>query len=122
MTDNLTVLPKNLSNQNILITGAAGRIGSAIAKHALSSGAKVLLADVNAESLEKLLLSLASFDSNSIYSFVSDLSNSQGIDQLISSACDSVGHLDSAIHCAYPRSSGWGAKFEDVQQDDIPMI
>ena len=27
--------------------------------------------------------------------------------------------MDSAIHCAYPRSSGWGAKFEDVQQDDL---
>ena len=34
MTDNLTVLPKS-SNPNILITGAAGRIGSAIAKHNL---------------------------------------------------------------------------------------
>ena len=43
MTDNLTVLPKNLSNQNILITGAAGRIGSAIAKHALSLEPKFCL-------------------------------------------------------------------------------
>ena len=55
-TDNLTV-PKNLSNQNILITGAAGRTGSAIAKHALFWSQSCLF--INAESLDKLL-SLAS--------------------------------------------------------------
>ena len=44
----------------VVITGAAGRIGSALAKGVLSSGGKVILTDVNEANLDKLKESLGS--------------------------------------------------------------
>lgn len=43
----------NLGNANILVTGAAGGIGSSIAKRLAASGAKLLLTDLKAEALER---------------------------------------------------------------------
>lgn len=108
-----------LSNQNVLITGAGGRIGSEVAKQALRSGAKVLLADISTESLERLLLDLSPFGVENIFSFVADTATSTGIDSLITSASESVGIIDAAVHCAYPRSKGWGAKFQNIQDEDL---
>lgn len=116
-----STVPKSevLSGQNVLITGAAGRIGSAVAKQALFSGAKVLLADISSESLERLLLDLSLLGVGNICPFVADTSNMSGIESLISEVNKSVGVIDSAVHCAYPRSKGWGAKFEDIQEKDL---
>ena len=108
---------KILSGQNVLITGAGGRIGSSVAKYVLASGAQVSLADISSESLEKLRSMLSSFGLENLNFFVGDLSNAAGIDCLISEVCSSVGSIDAAVHCAYPVSNGWGAKIEDIQEE-----
>jgi NAD(P)-dependent dehydrogenase (short-subunit alcohol dehydrogenase family) len=38
---------------------------------------------------------------------------------LVSKVYESVGQIDSAVHCAYPRSKGWGTRFEDLQDYDL---
>lgn len=121
MSDSMPVAlsPESLTGQNVLITGAAGRIGLAVAKEALSLGAKVLLADISSEYLERSLIEFLPLYSNKICSFVADTSNTAGIDSLFSEINLSVGSIDSAVHCAYPRSKGWGAKFEDIQEQDL---
>jgi len=119
MSDSVVLKTEALLGQNILITGAAGRIGSAVAKQALSSGAKVLLADISTETLESSLLGLSSPGIDNICSFVADTSNTAGIERLISEVNASVGRIDSAVHCAYPRSKGWGTKFENIQEEDL---
>lgn len=78
-----------------------------------------MLADISSESLERLLLDLSSLGVENIYSFVADTSNAAGIDCLVSEVCASIGSIDAAVHCAYPRSQGWGAKFEDIQESDL---
>ena len=108
-----------LSGQNVLITGAGGRIGSAVAKQVLASGASVLLADISATSLDRLLSDLSCFRVENIFSFVADTATSAGIDSLVTSASESVGNIDAAVHCAYPRSKGWGAEFENIQDEDL---
>ena len=119
MSESGVLKVETLAGQNILITGAAGRVGAAVAKQALSLGAKVLLADISAESLERLLLDLSSFGIDNIFSFIADTSNTAGIDSLISEVNASVGVIDSAVHCAYPRSKGWGTKFKDIKEEDL---
>ena len=110
---------EELSSHNVLITGAGGRIGSAVAKQALAAGARVVLADISAASLDQLLFDLSSFKVENIFSFVADTATAAGIDSLVTSATGAVGNIDAAVHCAYPRSKGWGAKFEDIQEDDL---
>jgi len=52
----LTLLPpeKEMSRRIVLVTGAAGAIGQAIAERLVAAGASVILTDVNAESLQRL--------------------------------------------------------------------
>ena len=108
-----------LSGQTVLITGAGGRIGSAVASRALSLGARVLLADISSQRLAQFLSDYSHFGSDNIITFVADTSNSSGIDCLINHASASVGVIDSAVHCAYPCSKGWGTVFENLQEEDL---
>ena len=107
----------SLIGQNILITGAAGRIGSATAKHALTSGATVLLADIAPEPLELLVAELADSDTSRVHTFVTNVATQQGIDSLFAKALASVESIDGAVHSAYPRSAGWGTSFEEINPE-----
>lgn len=107
----------SLVGQNILITGAAGRIGSATARHALKSGATVLLADIAPEPLELLVENLACSDRNRVHTFVNNVATQTGIDALITKAVNSVNSIDGAVHSAYPTSAGWGTSFEEINPE-----
>ena len=105
--------------KTILITGAAGRIGSACARSALKSGYQVVLADISSERLRKLRNTLEPFDSENIFVVTGDVSSAEGIDEMIHRALEKVPSISMAIHCAYPVSKGWGACFEDIKEEDL---
>jgi NAD(P)-dependent dehydrogenase (short-subunit alcohol dehydrogenase family) len=65
---------KHLQNKFILITGAAGGIGSVVVKHIVSEGARVGLVDVSGEMLDKLPDKINELRGNS-YPFVADITN-----------------------------------------------
>jgi NAD(P)-dependent dehydrogenase (short-subunit alcohol dehydrogenase family) len=109
----------SLSSQTILITGAAGRIGSATAKHALMAGASVVLTDIASQALEGLVAALSDFDPARIHAFPADIANPEEINALVVKALACAGSLDSAVHSAYPRSMGWGSRFEELKADDL---
>lgn len=107
----------SLSGQNILITGAAGRIGSATAKQALHAGANVLLVDISPQELDRLAADLSVYEPDRISTFVGDTSSSVGVDSLVSKALAICGTIHGAVHSAYPRSKGWGAEFEFLESE-----
>ena len=117
--DCLMISPNSLSGQTILITGAAGRIGSATAKYALMSGANVILTDIASQALEALVADLSCFDPARINAFVSNLANPEEINALVDKASACTDIIDGAVHSAYPRSKGWGSKFEELKPDDL---
>ena len=104
-----------LSGKNLLITGGAGRIGSATARAALSQGARVVLADVSAERLSAFVASLSSSCQGRVHALMADVTTESGIIALIDQAMAAVGPLTSAVHSAYPTSAGWGTPFEQLQ-------
>tara|TARA_Y100001968_G_C19348976_1_gene713594 strand:- start:336 stop:1109 length:774 start_codon:yes stop_codon:yes gene_type:complete len=105
-----------LSNQTILITGAAGRIGAATAEEALREGAKVILGDISINKLNSLVQKLSdTFPSEMIYSINTDITSLEGISLLIEKAISFSNHLNGAVHCAYPTSSGWGSGIENLE-------
>ena len=70
-------------NNNILITGAAGRIGSAIAKEAINNGANLILNDINSEKLQLLKTDLLKIKKAEVLTIAANITNQEEIDLLI---------------------------------------
>ena len=105
-----------VKNSVVLITGAAGRIGSAIAHGVISQGGKVIFVDLNEAGLEKVT---AGLDEESFLCMVADAGVQDEADRCVAAGTKKFGKIDAAIHSAYPRSAGWGARFENIQQKHL---
>ena len=104
-----------LKTKTVLITGAAGRIGSECARQAVEAGADVLLADICEEKLGELVKNLGKNSESSVYMVVCDVTIEEGLDELLTKAKTHFPKITSAVHCAYPVSSGWGTKFGELK-------
>ena len=104
----------DLTGKTVLLTGAAGRIGSSVAKQALASGANLVLSDIAIDRLRLLQdeLSLVFPGKSSVVE--ADVTTDDGINYLLAQAIESTGVITSAVHCAYPVSAKWGARIEDL--------
>lgn len=102
-----------LDNKIIMIIGGAGLLGSAISKSIIQYGGRLILVDKNSEALESLSLE---FGSEHCLAINMDVGKTEKIDLILEKALSKFGRIDSVIHAAYPRSSQWGTKFEDIQQ------
>ena len=97
----------------VAITGGCGRIGSALAEDLLKLGYKVLLGDINKR---KLLMFKKKMKSKNIEIFFGDLTVKKNIDKFISFGLKKFEQIDSVVCCSYPKSKGWGDKFENVKE------
>lgn len=91
-----------LSNKVIILTGAGGLIGREVLKHLSMNGAKVVAVDLNSV-LEYSDLALCL-----------DITKEEGINELIETTIAKYGEIDGLVNLAYPRTSDWGNKFEDI--------
>ena len=105
-----------LEGKVILITGAAGRIGAPLALSVVNAGARVVLVDVNRDRLNDLE---AEMGSASCFSIHADTSSPDETDRCIASAVERFGRVDAAVHSAYPRSEGWGTRFEEIKKEHL---
>jgi NAD(P)-dependent dehydrogenase (short-subunit alcohol dehydrogenase family) len=106
---------KKLDNKTIVITGAAGRIGSYFCEVLVESGANVIATDINERSLNLI----AGKYPSSIHPVVMDITNKESIDNLINDISKKFGTIDAIINNAYPRNKNYGALLEDVKYDDF---
>ena len=102
--------------KTIIITGAAGKIGSALATDLIKQGNKVLLGDVDKLRLLKIKKKL---NSKNVHIFQADLTTKSEIDKFIQCGLKKFKNIDSAVHCSYPRSKKYGAKFEDLEEANL---
>lgn len=92
----------SLKNKTILITGAAGGLGSALSVQCAKQGANLILLDVNRRKLTALSDSITAQDLPAPGLYPMDLS-AVGIDDLQTMAdviASEYGGLDAIIHCA----------------------
>ncbi len=108
-----------LKNKVVIITGAAGRIGSATAEKLLKNGANVVLADINQDNLVKLYDLLLQKKIGKLTFFKCDITLESEINALLTYTFDFFGGIHAAIHCAYPVSLGWGTKFEEIKSENL---
>lgn len=100
----------------VLITGAAGLIGSTLSKSLITNGIKVVLVDINEVQLSKVTVN---FSEGCFLAIVANAGIRSEVEDCIHEAVKKFGRIDAAIHLAYPKSAGWGAKFEDISQVNL---
>ena len=86
----------DLNGKKVLVTGASGGIGKAIAMELSSSGADLCLTGRNKSELENLQKIIG----GNCQIIISDLSNSQGISNLVDQAQDIMGQIDILVNNA----------------------
>ncbi len=99
--------------KTIIVTGGAGRIGSALAADLIKYGHKVLLGDINNSKLLKIKKKL---NSKNIEIFQGDLTTKNNIDKFIKFGVKKFKIIHAAVHCSYPTSKKWGARLEDLEE------
>ncbi len=105
----MTSLRYGLEGRSVLITGAAGGIGQALARAFLAQGARLLLLDRAAAPLDALVESL---HSHQVHSAVCDLGSDAAVSAVADLVADRFGRLDVLIHNAgteYPTPIDDGA-------------
>ena len=94
-----------LKDKIIILTGAGGLIGQQSLKHLVRCGAKVIAVDVKEFVCEAELF------------LTNDITNTIEIDKLLTTVVEKYGRIDGLVNLAYPRTSDWGTKFEEIPYD-----
>ncbi len=92
-----------LKNKIIILTGANGLIGRKTHEYLVDCGAKVIAVDINNDKVRNIL--------------GYDITNDKDIDNLVNHVVDLYGRIDGLVNLAYPRTSDWGNRFEDIKLD-----
>ncbi|UZH55521.1 SDR family oxidoreductase [Salinimicrobium tongyeongense] len=91
-----------VKNKVVLVTGSNGLIGKQVVTYLKEAGARVIGLDITKKG-------------NSDSTFIScDVSKKEEIDDAIDDVERQYGRIDGLVNLAYPRTSDWGTKFEDV--------
>ena len=90
-----------LKDKVVLVTGAGGAIGSAIARTCILHGARVILADANKESLETIRTKLIDEDQTNPEQFMIaelDVTDEEAIVQVVKSIVDRWNTIDVLVN------------------------
>ena len=112
-------MPSELMGKRIVLIGAAGLLGSALAREISKAGARLVLADISLENVEALARAIEK--ETGILPLVSHVSivNRDSIDSMIKFTHGALGGIDGLVNAAYPRNKAYGRKFEDVEYSDF---
>jgi 3-oxoacyl-[acyl-carrier protein] reductase len=108
----------DLSGKCILITGATGGIGSAIAKAVHAQGAMVALSGTRAEVLEQLRAELGS----RAHVVPCNLSDGAAVDKLPAHAEAAMGQLDGIVHNAGITRDNLFMRMKDEEWDQVLAV
>jgi len=105
----------DLTGKTALITGATGGIGGEIAKSLHSQGATIAISGRN----EGKLKELSSEIGDKVHVIVADLSNSEGIDNLVKSSIDAMGQIDILVNNAGLTRDNLSMRMKDEEWNEV---
>lgn len=91
-----------LSNKTIIVTGAAGLLGSEMAKKFIFEGATVISFDIIKPNIDKVI------------HFNCDLTKQEQVDSIFNEVLSKFEKLDGLVNNAYPRTSDWGTSWGNI--------
>ena len=98
-----------------LVTGGLGLIGKEIVRGLSDFGSSVCVADIDDRQM-KGLENLAAVNFQHL-----DITSEDSIHQTLATVIRQFKKIDILVNCAYPRTSDWGARCEDVSYDSWKM-
>ena len=101
-----------LKDNVVAITGGAGLIGTAFSKAIIENGGRVIIGDIASNRGKELQ---DKFGADKALFIKVNTSDTNSIDKFLELGKNHFGKIDSAIHCAYPRSEQWGTRFEELE-------
>lgn len=112
-----------LNNKVVVITGGAGRLGSAFAKTVVENNGIAIMADTNNDIAQKTINKIqesfgATVEGKLFYKEV-DIASFESIAKLIDGLKKEFGRVDAVINNAYPRNENYGKKFFEITHDDF---
>ena len=105
-----------LNDLTVVISGGAGKIGSAFSRMVVKNGGKVIIGDINSELGRQLVSEL---DEKNALFFDGNLTEPSTIKSMIEKGLKKFGKIDAGVHCAYPVSEQWGTTFEDLEPENL---
>lgn len=95
-------MSQDYSGKTVLITGAAAGLGFACAEAFVTAGARVCVADISLEAVDKAVLSLGKLgaDKNDVFGFPTDVTNAAQVEAMVGAVVDTWGRLDIAVNNA----------------------
>ena len=91
----------SLNNKVIVVTGGNGLLGKEITSAFRNKGAVVIAADIK-------------FDNKGVHDIFLDITDEESVRKGIRFLLERHERIDGWVNNAYPRTSDWGAKFEDI--------
>jgi NAD(P)-dependent dehydrogenase (short-subunit alcohol dehydrogenase family) len=107
-----------LKDKVVVVAGACGTLGRAFCRGIADAGGRVVVADLQAESAQKLADELKAEGKEAI-GCVLDICRRESIDGLIAEASRQFGAIDAVVNSAYPRNAQYGARLEDVSYESF---
>ena len=104
-----------LKEKKVLITGATGGIGSAMAKRMAKQGADLVLSGTKKDSLETLSNEIG----DNCYSFAADLAKKEEIKNLVIWAIEKMGGIDILVNNAGITRDNLSIRMSDEDWDDV---
>ena len=94
----------DFKDKTIVISGAAGAIGSESARFLASLGANIVLADLNEEKVKQIAAEIEKESGNASLGMKIDLTDEKQIETLVNAAVDKFGKISAVVN-----NVGWGA-------------
>ena len=108
-------------NNIVLITGAAGHIGSAIAEDFAKKNSDLILIDIDKKNLSKLKSKLSKKYNSKINIFICDMAIQSQLDNLIKEILKEFKIIDTIINSigmvGTDKMAGWNTKYEHQNRD-----
>ncbi len=109
----------NFEGRTTVVTGAANGIGAALSRRFHAAGARVVVADRDAENLKKIETELNAIRPDSAFAVVADISTEAGNEALINAARDKFGF----IHLFFANAGvAMGTFLEDTDEATWDMV
>ena len=93
------------TGRNVLVTGGAGRIGSAIVAACAELGDRVVATDYSGDGLAAMTAALGA-SAGSVTTIAADITEEAEVERIVATALDSLGQIDILVNCAgiFPNS------------------
>ena len=92
-------MPSRLQGRCAIVTGAGRNVGEGIARRLAQEGARVAVADIDAEAASRVAKSINDEWPDSAVALACDVSSPAEVQVLVETAWERLGHVDSLVNC-----------------------